>query len=123
MYVPADGVFNEISDDVEVYEYARTKHVHIVSPSTFYYFLQVILIGLQGARISEHAQHILQVIQGLKQDSEKFTVNLSVLTKHVTNAKSTLDLVGSGYERIHNKIEEVASLKIEEPEEPVKLID
>ena len=123
MYVPADGVFNEISDDVEIYEYARLKHVHIVSPSTFYYFLQVILIGLQGARISEHAQHILQVIQGLKQDSEKFTVNLSVLTKHVTNAKSTLDLVGSGYERIHNKIEEVASLKIEEPEEPAKLID
>ncbi len=123
MYVPADGVFNEISDDVEIYEYARLKHVHIVSPSTFYYFLQVILIGLQGARISEHAQHILQVIQGLKQDSEKFTVNLSVLTKHVTNAKSTLDLVGSGYERIHNKIEEVASLKIEQPEEPAKLIE
>lgn len=118
MYVPADGVFNEISDDVEVYEYARNKHVHIVSPSTFYYFLQVILIGLQGARISEHAQHILRVIQGLKQDSEKFSSNLAVLTKHVTNAKSTLELVGTGYERIHNKIEEISNVKIESPQEP-----
>ncbi len=123
MYVPADGVFNEISDDVEVYEYARTKHVHMVSPSTFYYFLQVILIGLQGARISEHAQHILQVIQGLKQDSQKFSDNLSVLTKHVTNAKSTLDLVGAGYERIHNKIDEISNIKIEKPEEPAKLTE
>lgn len=116
MYVPADGVFNEISDDIEIYEYARNKHVHMVSPSTFYYFLQVILIGLQGARVSEHAQHILKVIQGLRQDSEKFSTNLNVLTKHITNAKSTIDLVGSSYERIHNKIDEVSRLKIEATE-------
>lgn len=50
MYVPADGVFNEIADDVEIYEYARDKRVHLVSPSTFYYFLQVILIGLQDTK-------------------------------------------------------------------------
>ncbi len=124
MYVPADGVFNEISDDVEIYEYARAKRVHMVSPSTFYYFLQVILIGLQGARVSEHAQHILKVIQGLRKDSEKFSDNLSVLTKHITNAKSTLDLVGSGYERIHNKIDEISNLKIEQPDkDPVAMIE
>jgi DNA recombination protein RmuC len=124
MYVPADGVFNEISDDVEINDYARAKRVHMVSPSTFYYFLQVILIGLQGARVSEHAQHILKVIQGLRKDSEKFSDNLSVLTKHVTNAKSTLDLVGSSYERIHNKIDEVSNLKIETAEaDPAVLIE
>ncbi|MDB4940207.1 MAG: hypothetical protein JWO40_632 [Candidatus Doudnabacteria bacterium] len=123
MYVPADGVFNEISDDVEINDYARQKRVHMVSPSTFYYFLQVILIGLQGARVSEHAQHILKVIQGLRKDSEKFSDNLSVLTKHVTNAKQTLDLVGSSYERIHNKIDEVANLKIETEVDPAILID
>lgn len=116
MYVPADGVFNEIADDVEIYEYSRDKKVHIVSPSTFYYFLQVILIGLQGARIGEQAQHILKVIQGLRKDSEKFSDNLSVLTKHITNAKSSIDLVGSGYERIHNKIDELSDLKIEQTE-------
>lgn len=121
MYVPADGVFNELSDDVEVYEYARQKQVHLVSPSTFYYFLQVILIGLQGARFNEQAQHVLKVIQGLKKDSTKFGDNLAVLNKHVTNAKSTLDLVGSGYERIHNKIEEISGLKIETPKEPLTL--
>ncbi|MDP3763348.1 MAG: DNA recombination protein RmuC [bacterium] len=114
MYVPADGVFNELSDDVEVYEYARQKQVHLVSPSTFYYFLQVILIGLQGTRFNEQAQHVLKVIQGLRKDSEKFGDNLAVLTKHVTNAKSTLELVGSGYERIHNKIDEVSNLRIEQ---------
>jgi len=122
MYVPADGVFNEIADDTEIYEYARNKKVHIVSPSTFYYFLQVILIGLQGTRFNEQAQHVLKVIRGLKKDSEKFSDNLSVLTKHITNAKSTLELVGSGYERIHNKIGEIADLKIESPkEEPLTL--
>ena len=117
MYVPADGVFNEITDDVEIYEYARTKHVHMVSPGTFYYFLQVLLIGFQRERINEQAEHILKTIQGLRQESEKFSNNLGVLTKHITNAKSTLDLVGSSYERIHNKIDEVANLKLEKPVE------
>ncbi len=121
MYVPADGVFNELSDDLEVYEYARQKRVHLVSPSTFYYFLQVILIGLQGARFNEQAQYVLKVIQGLKKDSEKFGDYLSVLTKHVTNAKSTLDLVGSGYDRINSKISEISDLKIETPKEALSI--
>lgn len=112
MYVPADGVFNEITDDIEVYEYARSKHVHMVSPSTFYYFLQVLMVGFQRERINEQAESILKAIQSLRQDSEKFANNLGVLTKHITNAKSTLDLVGSSYDRIHNKIEEVSSLKL-----------
>jgi DNA recombination protein RmuC len=123
MYVPADGVFNEITDDVEVYEYARSKHVHLVSPGTFYYFLQVLLVGFQRERINEQAEHILKTIQGLRSESEKFSNNLGVLTKHITNAKSTLELVGSSYDRIHNKIEEISSLKIEQPQvkEPAKL--
>lgn len=121
MYVPADGVFHELADDVEVYEYARQKQIHLVSPSTFYYFLQVILIGLQGTRFNEQAQHVLKVIQGLRKDSEKFGDNLAVLNKHVTNAKSTLDLVGSGYERIHNKIDEISNLKVEAPTEALIL--
>jgi DNA recombination protein RmuC len=120
MYVPADGVFNEISDDVEIYEHARNKHVHMVSPSTFYYFLQVLLIGLQRERINEQAEQIIKIIQGLRQDSEKFTNNLGVLTKHITNAKSTIDLVGSSYERIHNKINEVSNLKLEKAAPPVE---
>jgi|SRR5579872_189166 len=123
MYVPADGVFNEVTDDVEIYEYARNKHVHLVSPGTFYYFLQVIIIGMQGQRINEQAETILKTIQGLRQDSEKFSANLSVLTKHVTNAKSTLEIIGSSYERIHNKIQEVSTLKIEKEKEPATLLE
>jgi len=124
MYVPADGVFNEVTDDVEIYEYARNKHVHLVSPGTFYYFIQVIIIGMQGQRINEQAEHILRTIQGLRQESEKFSANLGVLTKHITNAKSTLELVGSSYDRIHNKIEEISTLKIEKQDkEPVQLLD
>lgn len=114
MYVPAEGVFNEIADDVEIYEYARGKRVHAVSPATFYYFLQVLNIALQRERINEQAEQILKIIQGLKKDSEKFGGNLAVLTKHVNNAKQTLDLVGSSYERIHGKIGEMASLKLED---------
>jgi DNA recombination protein RmuC len=116
MYVPADGVFNEITDDIEIFEYSRSKYVLIVSPSTFYYYLQILMVGFQRERINEQAESILKAIQSLRLDSAKFSDNLGVLTKHITNAKSTLDLVGSSYDRIHNKIEEVSSLKLDVPE-------
>ena len=114
MYVPADGVFNEISDDVEIYEHARNKHVHMVSPSTFYYFLHVLLLGLQGARVNEQAEQILKTIQGIKQDSDKFNEAFSVLTKHVTNAKDTVDRVGTLYSRMNGKIDQISSLKLDQ---------
>ena len=48
MYLPSESVYYEILiNSSDVLEYSYQKRVYLVSPNTFYYFLKVIMIGLE----------------------------------------------------------------------------
>lgn len=109
MYVPADAVYFEIVvNNPDLSEYAKGKHVYIVSPSIFYSFLQVILLSFQSQQFEEHAKDVLRLIKGVKKESERFGENLSILNKHLTNAKVKMDDVNSGYDRLNGQISVVS---------------
>jgi len=40
-------------------EYAHNKKIILVSPNTFYYFLKIIMMGFEGAKIEEASKKIL----------------------------------------------------------------
>ena len=114
MYVPMESVFQEIVNDQAITEYSRTKKILITSPNSFYHYLAVIQNALKGAQINELAKEILATISSLKQDSDKFAINLGVLNKHVTNAKNTVEIVNEDYRSLASKIERAHKLQIEE---------
>jgi DNA recombination protein RmuC len=115
MYVPSEAVFYEVINDDSLTEYARSKRVYVCSPNSFMYYLQIIMLSLRGQKINEAAQQIMNLIAAIRQDSEKFGRNLEVMSRHVTNAKNTSDLVNSDYAQLKGKIEQVAGLRIENP--------
>lgn len=125
MYVPSEAVFYEIINDESLTEYARAKRIYVTSPNSFMYYLQIILLSLRGQKINEAANQIMGLISAIRQDAGKFSRNLEVLTRHVTNAKNTSDVVVTDYAQLKGKIEQVASLKIEAPQgrEEEKLIE
>ncbi|MBI4398213.1 MAG: DNA recombination protein RmuC [Candidatus Omnitrophica bacterium] len=93
MYIPAENVYYEIlsgKDDVigskALSEYARSKKVIPVSPSTFFSYLQTILLGLKGMRIEQGARTVLENLSRLKHDFERFTDDFRVLGNHLRNA-------------------------------------
>lgn len=114
MYVPMESVFQEIVNDQSLMEFARTKKVLITSPNSFYHYVTVIHTALKGAQINELAKQILNIISALKQASDRFATNLSVLTKHVTNAKNTVDTVNEDYRALSSKIQSAYTLQVEE---------
>ena len=116
MYVPSEAVFYEIINDESLTDFARQKRVYVSSPNSLMYYLQIIMLSLRGQKINEAADQIMSLIAAVRQDSEKFGRNLEVLSRHVTNAKNTNDLVVTDYAQLKGKIEQVASLKIESPE-------
>lgn len=118
MYVPSESVFNEVISSDELNDYARGRRVYICSPNSFIHYLKIIMLGLRGQRMSEAANQILSLIAAIKQDSEKFGRNLEVLSRHVTNAKNSSDNISSDYLQLKNKIDQVASLRIESGEKP-----
>ncbi len=95
MYIPAENVYyeavvrdEEIADEKGILSYALSKRVIPVSPNSFYAYLQVILIGLQGLRIESQARQILERIQGLRGEFNRFSEDFTVAGKHLGNALS-----------------------------------
>jgi DNA recombination protein RmuC len=111
MYIPAEAVYYEVIKNIDLNKYAFDRRVLVVSPNSFYYFLKVIMIGLEGKRIEEATKRILEMLATLQKDSEKFAGELRVLTTHLTNAKQALDRVNSEYTKLSGKIEQTRLLK------------
>lgn len=115
MYVPAESVFSEITlNEPELLDYAHTKKVVLASPNTFYYFLKIIMMGLEGAQIEEVSKKILEGLKAIQQESMKFGEELTVLTGHVDNAKKASERVANRYVRLSGKIDNLGLLETEE---------
>ena len=125
MYIPSEGVFSEVLDDNATLSYAREKKVYFVSPNTLYHHLQIILLSLKGQKINEAAQHILAMISGIRQESDKFGRNLEVLGNHIKNAGNTMGTVTNDFVKLKTSITNASSLKLdvtETPKEEQKLL-
>ena len=73
MFIPAEAVYYDLlvnkigavkSNTRDLIDYAvREKHVHIVSPTSFYAYLQTILQGLRAMKIEESAKEIRKRVE------------------------------------------------------------
>lgn len=105
MYVPSESVYYEIiRDDLELNLHGMERKVLFVSPNSFYYFLRVILMGMQGKKIAEATKHIIAAIHGIQKDAARFEESLNVLQTHVTHAKSAVERATSDYSKLGDKI-------------------
>ncbi|MCD6421926.1 DNA recombination protein RmuC [bacterium] len=112
MYIPSEAVYHQlITKDEDLLEYGYKNRVFIVSPNSFYYFLHIILTGLNTERISEMAQEILATLEELKVDSEKLGQQLSVLGKHIRNAYFAFDPARLQHEKIDQRLDQLRKLK------------
>lgn len=72
MFIPADSVHYELLQQPDILEQARQRRVFPASPTTFWALLQVTIIGFRGMKISEEAQRITALLDGLRRDLDKF---------------------------------------------------
>lgn len=112
MYVPSEAVYYEIiRGENDLHAFAYDKKVFIVSPNSFYYFLKILMIGMEGRKLEENIKHVQALLAGIHQDAGKFGEVLSVLNTHVTNAKAAVDRVNTEYAKLSGKIDQVKLLK------------
>ncbi len=75
MFIPAEAIYYDLlinkigeikSNTRDLIDYAvREKHVHIVSPTSFYAYLQTILQGLRAMQIEESTKEIRKRVESL----------------------------------------------------------
>lgn len=126
MYIPSESIFFEVLNNDklrELYDYALNSKIILASPSTFFYYLRTIMLGLEGRKVNEMSKQILATLRIIQQESNKMGEDLGVLNKHINNAKNTMDSVNNGYSRLSSKIDNVRSLEYQKNEEEKRLLE
>jgi DNA recombination protein RmuC len=114
MFIPSEGIYLEVAEDLPTCAYARDKKVVLVGPNTLYLTLQTFLVSLRGQQINKAAQKVLAMINGIKQESDKFGKTLDVMANHVKNTNNTMATVIDGYAKLKTNIGNASNLELEE---------
>jgi DNA recombination protein RmuC len=90
MYLPAETVYYEIAcgGTGDLHQYAMSRRIFPVSPSTFHAYLAMIVIGLRGLQIERHAQDVMDYCGQLAKDFRRFKTDFDVIGKHIGNAQT-----------------------------------
>ncbi|MFA5090676.1 MAG: DNA recombination protein RmuC [Candidatus Omnitrophota bacterium] len=88
MYIPSEAVYYQISRDEELCSYAKSRKVILVSPNTFYAYLQALLYGLRGVNIQKNIQKIFADLGRMEIDFRKFQGDFELVGRHLTDASS-----------------------------------
>ncbi len=93
MYLPAEAIYRELLEDAagdgdrdDLLHYALTRRVVPVSPQSFYAYLQVIVLGLQGLTVEERAREILDRIGDTVRRLARFVESFDTLARHLAYA-------------------------------------
>ncbi|MDP4038936.1 MAG: DNA recombination protein RmuC [bacterium] len=110
MYIPGEAIYYEIMTNTNQSEYGASLRVYLVSPHSFYYFLQTVLLSLEGDLIEEKAKEVMNYLKAIQTDARKFGEELTLVNKHLNNAKNTMDTATASYSRLGSKIESASKL-------------
>jgi DNA recombination protein RmuC len=111
MYIPTESVYYEIiikddnlAEDGSIMTYAFSKRVVPVSPNSLYAYLHTISLGLRGLQIEENARFIIQQLDRLKVDFEKFKEDFLMVGKHLSNSRGKYEDAERRLARFEDKL-------------------
>jgi DNA recombination protein RmuC len=113
MFIPSEGIYMEVAEDLPTCAYARDKKVVMVGPNTLYLTLQTFLVSLRGQQINKAAQQVLAMINGIKQESDKFGKNLDTMANHVKNTNNSMGVIIDSYGKLKNQITNASTLQLD----------
>jgi DNA recombination protein RmuC len=132
MFIPSEGIYydlliNQVGaikvSTYDLIEYAfKEKHVIIVSPTSFYAYLQTVLQGLRALQIEESAKEILKRVEVLRKHILNYNDFLAKLGTHLGTTVSTYNKAYKEFAKLEKDTarltegkERIEAKEIEEP--------
>ncbi len=132
MFIPAEGIYYDLlvnkigaikSNTHDLIEYAfRDKHVIIVSPTSFFAYLQTVMQGLRALQIEESAKEIRERVEELGRHLlaydeylKKLGNNLSTTVNSYNSASKEFNKIDKDVARITDSKKQIELLQIEKP--------
>lgn len=124
MYIPAENVYYETiikgeEEDGEkaMYSYATSQQVMPVSPNSFYAYLLTLAQGFRGMRIEERARDIIDHLNRLRLELDRFGEDFHKVGMHIANAQTRYNEAEKRLTRFEEKLISAGDQgKIETPE-------
>lgn len=130
MFIPADGIFyNLLSYTVggalnvnsqDLIEYAFKKRVILVSPMTFYAYLQTVMQALKALEIEESATQIQKKVGDLGRHLNAYQEYMKRLGNNINTSINTYNNAGKEFRKIDKDVNKITngevSIKPELPE-------
>ena len=123
MYIPSESVFYELVQMPEVSNFARTRRVYPVSPTTLYAHLQMILLSFEGKKLETKSREVFKLLRAIQGDYEKIEGGLSILGSHIKNAYNQMSNVLSSFTLLGQKLTSTRSLGESPEKEPKPLLE
>src|SRR5215218_47819 len=110
MYLPSEAIYYELAcgKTGALLKYAHEKRVLPVSPTTLTAYLQVIVLGLKGLQIEEHAHEVMAYCAQLQKDFGRFKEDFDLVGKHLGNARDRYADAEKRLDRFESKLEQAA---------------
>jgi len=107
MFIPSEGIYNDLIVNKignfnarNLLEYAFSKKVIIVSPTSFFAYLQTVLQGLKALKMEESVKKILKNI-------EKLSSHLSSYDEYMRKLGSSLDTTVNSYNKASQEFKKI----------------
>jgi DNA recombination protein RmuC len=112
MFVPSESVYYQLllTEDSKgrLEEYCRSKRVVPVSPNTFYAYLHVIRMGLEGMQLARHAEQLRGLLNGVKKQLDDFADVYETLGTHLRNAQKNYLEADARLQSARSAVDQVA---------------
>src|SRR5438874_4982118 len=110
MYLPSEAIYYELAcgKTGALLEYAHGKRVVPVSPTTLDAYLRVIMLGLKGLQIEQHAQEVMAYCTQLQKDFGKFKEDFELVGTHLDRAQKKFVESEKRLGKFETKLEQAA---------------
>jgi len=134
MFIPSEGIYYDLLvnkvgaiklNTQDLIEYAfRDKHVIIVSPTSFFAYLQTVMQGLRALQIEEKTQEIIKQVTKLAKHLGNYDTHWASLGRNLSATVSAFQKGHHEFKQIDKDIlkitgaaVEISPIEIEEPRE------
>jgi len=108
MYLPSEAIYYELvcGKTGALLTYAHDKRVLPVSPTTLTAYLQVVVLGLKGLQIEQHAHEVMAYCAQLQKDFERFKDDFDLIGTHLGRAHSSFGKAEKRLDRFETKLDQ-----------------
>lgn len=132
MFIPAEGVYYNLlvynvgnTDETtsDLVKYAFKKHVIIVSPTSFYAYLETVLQGLKALKMEESVKEIQKRVDELGKHLGAYESYLSKLGNNLSTTVNSYNLASKEFNKIDRDIYKISEQEVSILENEIPLID